>query len=193
MMLRSFIAIELPPEIQKAIANNTAMLQQMLPRPLVRWVPSGNVHLTLRFLGDVSSSNLERLAEALEIEVGQHNAFPMSVGELGIFPNPKRPRIVWIGLETPPELQALQRGTEAVCARLGYTPEDRPLSPHLTIGRVNQNINLAEIQHIRAALEQVQVGMLGTVNVDAIRIFKSDLQPTGAVYTPLYTLQLKTA
>ncbi len=72
MMIRSFIAIELPAEIQNAIADCTAGLQKALPKPLVRWVAHKNLHLTLKFLGDVSASNLEQLAEALKVEVGQH-------------------------------------------------------------------------------------------------------------------------
>ena len=191
MMLRSFIAIELPTEIQQAISRSTASLQKVLPRPLVRWVASLNVHLTLKFLGDVSPANLERLAETLRLEVITYPAFTMSVNKLGAFPNPRRPRVFWIGLEAPPTLLALQRGVEAVVARMGYPLEDRPFSPHLTIGRVSQNATAAELQKIRTALEGATVGMLGIVQVNAIQIFKSDLQPSGPVYTPMYTLPLK--
>jgi 2'-5' RNA ligase len=191
MMLRSFVAIELPTEIQQAISRSTAPLQKVLPRPLVRWVASLNVHLTLKFLGDVSPANLERLAETLRLEVITYPAFAMSVNKLGAFPNPRRPRVFWIGLEAPPTLLALQRGVEAVVARMGYPLEDRPFSPHLTIGRVSQNATAAELQKIRTALEGATIGMLGIVQVNAIQIFKSDLQPSGPVYTPMYTLPLK--
>ena len=191
MMLRSFIAIKIPVEIQSAIAHSTAPLQKTLPKPLVRWVASQNLHLTLKFLGDVSPANLERLVDVLKTEAAAHEPFSMSVGGLGAFPTPRRARVIWIGLEAPAGLAALQHGVEAVAARLGYGPEERPFSPHLTIGRVGQSVSAADLQRIRTALEAIAVGALGTVRVDAIHIFKSDLQPGGAVYTNLYTLPMK--
>ncbi|MBE3087563.1 MAG: RNA 2',3'-cyclic phosphodiesterase [Chloroflexi bacterium] len=191
MMLRSFVAVEIPAEIQSALARSTAPLQKALPKPLIRWVAPQNVHLTLKFLGDVSPANLERLAEALKAEAVAHETFSMSVGGLGAFPTPRRARIIWIGLEAPASLMALLRGVEAVTARLGYASEDRPFSPHLTIGRVGQNVSGTDFQRIRTALEGATVGALGTLRVDAVHIFKSDLQPGGAVYTHLYTLPMK--
>jgi RNA 2',3'-cyclic 3'-phosphodiesterase len=191
MVLRSFIAVEVPIEIQDAIAHSTASLQKALPKPMVRWVAPKNVHLTLKFLGDVSPANLERMADILKIEAAAHGVFSMSVGGLGAFPTSRRARVIWIGLEAPPSLVALQRGVEAASARLGYTREDRPFSPHLTIGRVGQNVTATDLQKIRAALEGATVGSLGMVKVDAIHIFKSDLRPGGSVYTHLYALPMK--
>jgi 2'-5' RNA ligase len=190
-MLRAFIAIELPAEIQEAIAHNTAGLKKALPKPLVRWVVEQNVHLTLKFLGDVSPANLELLAEALKVEAAQHDHFTMSVGGLGAFPNVRRARLVWIGLEVPAELAMLQRCVEGVATRLGYPAEERSFSPHLTLGRVGQTVSGGDQAKIRSALEACRVGPLGTVKVDAVHIFKSDLQPSGSVYTHLYALPLK--
>lgn len=190
-MLRSFIAIELPPEIQKAITRATSDIQKALPKPLVRWVTEQNIHLTLKFLGDVSPSNLEHLAEALKVESSQHPVFELSVGQLGAFPSTHRARVIWIGLEAPPELLILQHGVEAVAARLGYPPEERPFSAHLTIGRVGQNASASDLIKIRTELEACQVGPLGKLTVDALHIFKSDLQPSGSVYTHLYAMNLK--
>jgi RNA 2',3'-cyclic 3'-phosphodiesterase len=190
MMLRSFIAVEMPVEIQAAISRSTAALQKSLPKPLIRWVATENIHLTLKFLGDVSPTNLESLAEDLKAEAATHAAFSIPVSSLGAFPNARRARVIWIGLEAPPALAALQRGVEAVAARLGYPPEERPFSPHLTIGRVGQNAGSADLQKLRIALEGSTVGPLGTVRVEAVHIFKSDLQPRGSVYTHLFALPL---
>jgi len=190
-MLRSFIAVEIPAEIQSTIALAVAPLQKALPRPIMRWVTSQNVHLTLKFLGNVSPANLERLAEALEVEVVAHEPFSMSVGGLGTYPNPRRVRVVWIGLDAPPALNVLLHGVEAAAERLGYPSEDRPFSPHLTIGRVGQSATRMDLQRIRTAFETTNVGLLGSVRVDAVHIFKSDLQPGGSVYTNLYTLKMK--
>jgi RNA 2',3'-cyclic 3'-phosphodiesterase len=190
-MLRSFIAIELPAEIQEAIARSTAGLQKALPKPLVRWVVSRNIHLTLKFLGDVSPVNLEQLAEALKVEVSKHEPFDLSAGGIGAFPNTRQARVIWIGLEAQSGAATLQHCVEGVASRLGYPPEERPFSPHLTIGRVGQTGSAAELKSIRTALEACQVGALGTVKVETVHIFKSDLQPAGSVYTPLYSLPLK--
>ncbi len=191
MMLRSFIALEIPVEIQSAIAHSTASLKKTLPKPLVRWVAQENVHLTLKFLGDVSPANLEQLAETLKMEAASQEMFSMSIGGLGAYPTARRARVIWIGLDAPPALATLQRSLEASAAQLGYTPEERPFSPHLTIGRVGQFASALDLQRIRIAIEATRVGSLGTLSVQAIHIFKSDLLSGGPVYTLLYTLPMK--
>jgi 2'-5' RNA ligase len=95
-----------------------------------------------------------------------------------------------VGLESPAGLPRLQRGIEATTARLGYAAEDKPFSPHLTIGRVRDQVSADEMQTMRAALESTKVGALGTFDVTAVHLFKSDLQPGGAVYTCLFTARL---
>ena len=191
MMLRSFIAVEIPIEIQNAIAHSLASLQKALPKPLIRWVATKNVHLTLQFLGDVSPANLERLADVLKIEANAYEGFTMSVGGLGAFPNPHRARVIWVGLDAPLGLGALQRGVTAASATLGYACEDRPFSPHLTVGRVGQNVTVTDLHRIHENLTATRVGDLGKVPVNAVQIFKSDLRPGGSVYTMLYSLPLK--
>jgi RNA 2',3'-cyclic 3'-phosphodiesterase len=191
MMLRSFIAVEIPPNIQSALAHSTAVLQKALPKPLVRWVPPHNVHLTLKFLGDVSPANLELLAETLKVEMSTHKTFRMVLGGLGAFPNKRRARVIWIGIEAPTALTSLVHSVEAVTKRLGFPSEQRPFSPHLTIGRVGPLTAGGDIQRICSALEGTVVDNLGTVDVNAVQIFKSDLLPGGSVYTRLYTLPLK--
>jgi len=190
-LLRAFIAVEVPHDIHKAIESKTAPLRAALDSSLVRWVPSNNIHLTLKFLGDVSPANVDMLSQMLNVEVSQHCSFAIKFGGLGAFPNPRRPRVIWVGIQAPDELEALQHGIEAAAAILGYPPEKRPFSPHLTVGRVKQNINSTDMQKIRTALEKTQVGSLGTVHVSAVHLIKSDLKPTGAVYTRLFSAPLK--
>lgn len=193
MTIRAFIAIETPREVQGLIARRTAALRQKLPAPLVRWVPAGNIHLTLKFLGETSLATLEQLTPLLGAEAEEHASFSMSASGLGVFPNRAQPRVIWIGLTAPPVLQTMQRNVENICARLGYPPENRPFLPHLTIGRINQRLNAEEKQRVRLALEETQIGELGTIPVEAIHVFRSDLRPDGAVYTRLYTLPLKSS
>ena len=190
-LLRAFIAVEIPPDIHKAIESKTAPLRAALDSSLVRWVPSNNIHLTLKFLGDVSPANVDMLSQMLNVEVSQHQPFAIKFGGLGAFPNSRRPRVIWVGIQAPDELEALQHGIEAAAATLGYPAEKRPFSPHLTVGRVKQNISSTGMQKIRTALEKTQVGSLGTVQVSAVHLIKSDLKSTGAVYTRLFSAPLR--
>jgi RNA 2',3'-cyclic 3'-phosphodiesterase len=190
-LLRAFIAVEIPLEIHQAIEKQTVSIRAALNPALVRWVPAVNVHLTLKFLGDVSPANVELLKQMLSVEVCQHKPFELEFGGLGAFPNPKRPRVIWIGIQAPAGLEALQHGIEAATATLGYPAEERPFSPHLTIGRVKQNVSAADMQKIRAALEGTRIGSLGRNTVNAVHLFKSDLKPSGAVYTRLFSAPLR--
>jgi 2'-5' RNA ligase len=117
--------------------------------------------------------------------------FRMQVGGHGSFPTPRRARIIWIGIQAPAALESLQHGIESAAARLGYEPEARPFSPHLTIGRVRQPVSAGDQQQVRVALERTQVGALGSADVTSVHLFKSDLQPTGSVYTRLFSAPLK--
>jgi 2'-5' RNA ligase len=191
MMLRSFIAVEIPSEIKKALAASLASIKKALPLSLIRWVAPNNVHLTLKFLGVVAPANLERLAEVLKDEVQKIEAFSMSIGGLGAFPTLRRASIIWVGLETSNALKSLLRSTDSVTSRLGYSTEERPFSPHLTIGRVKQNISSADLELIGTALKGTVIGSLGTVHVNAVHIFKSDLMAGGPVYSCLYSLPMK--
>jgi len=188
--LRAFIAVEIPLEIHKAIESKTAPLRAILNSSLVRWVPTANIHLTLKFLGDVSPAYVELLTQMLSLEVSQHPVFEIQFGGLEAFPNSTRPRVIWIGIQAPAGLEALQHGIEAAVATLGYPSEKRPFSPHLTIGRVKQNAGSTGMQKIRTTLEETQVGLLGSAQVTAVHLFKSDLKPTGAVYTRLFSAPL---
>lgn len=189
-LLRAFIAVELPLEIRQTVCNTTSKLREGIGG-LVRWVPVENMHLTLKFLGDVSPSNVELLSQMLHAETDLFNCFDLRLNGLGSFPNLKRPRVIYIGIQAPAALETLQRGIESAARRLGYESEERGFSPHLTIGRVKQNATVTEQQTIRHALEGTKIDSLGTARVDSVQLFKSDLSPTGSVYTRLYSASLR--
>jgi 2'-5' RNA ligase len=188
-LLRAFIAIEIPPEIKKAIADQIASLKNSAGHA-VRWVAPENIHLTLKFLGETSPSNVQPLSEALQAECEQHAPFEISVSGLGCFPNAHRPRVIWIGLGIPQELNHLQHKLEQATARLGYATEDKPFSPHLTIGRVREQATSAELKNINCEFEKLHVGLLGTFTASSVHLFKSDLKPSGPVYTSLFNARL---
>lgn len=189
-LFRSFIAIEIPFEIQQNIYKETAGLRRELDG-LVRWVASENVHLTLKFLGDVSPSNMEFLMQMLRNEAEGVNGFTIYLTGLGSFPSLKRPRVLYIGIHAPAGLEALHRGIESASRRLGYEAEERPFSPHLTLGRLRQKISAVEQQKIRRGIEATQVDVLGTARVDSVHLYRSELKSTGSVYTRLYSAPLK--
>lgn len=189
-MLRAFIAVEIPNEIQQKIHQETANFRKGISS-LVRWVPPQNMHLTLKFLGDVSPNSVEFLIQMLRNEAEHAHSFDMHLAGLGAFPNLKRPRVLYIGIQAPAALDALARGIESASRRLGYEAEERPFSAHLTLGRVRQNATAAEQQQIRRAIEGTQVDLLGTARVDSVHLYKSDLNPGGSVYTRLYSVPLK--
>jgi 2'-5' RNA ligase len=150
-----------------------------------------NMHLTLKFLGDVSPANVEMLSQMLYAEADLFRCFDLRLSGLSSFPNLKRPRVIYIGIQAPGTLEALQRGIDSASRRLGYESEERGFSPHLTIGRVKQTVTATEQQAIRRALEGTRIDLLGTARVDSVHLYKSDLQPTGSVYTRLYSAPLK--
>ena len=189
-LLRAFIAVELPIEIRQAACAATSKLRKEIGE-LVRWVPLENMHLTLKFLGDVAPSNMDMLSQMLRAETELFNCFDLGLNGLGSFPNPKRPRVIYIGIQAPAALESLYRGIESASRRLGYESEERGFSPHLTLGRVKQNVTATEQQVIRRALEQTKIDSLGTARVDSVQLFKSDLKPTGSVYTQLYSAPLR--
>lgn len=184
-VIRSFIAVELSLPVQQKLDQVARQLQQKMSELPVRWVTVKNIHLTLCFLGDVSTSHLPQVISELQAEASQHQPFELTVGQLGAFPNANRPRVVWVGIQSPPVLAALQSGLAARMERLGYTNEEREFTPHLTLGRVTRTASPVEVRQIGESVQQFEVGQLGVVTVEAVHLFKSDLTPTGAVYERL--------
>ena len=189
-MLRAFVAIHIPRPVREAIGRSVTGLHKAVGRSTVRWVALENLHLTLKFLGDVSPSSLGPLQQMLAAEASRHAAFQIGAGTMGVFPDLKHPRVIWIGLQAPPALSALQHGVEAALERLGYPPETRPFSPHLTVGRVRDHVASQDLNNLRVALEETRVGVLGSLGVEDLHLMKSDLQPGGPVYSTLFTAPL---
>jgi len=189
-LLRTFIAVDIPPGIQKNIQQSVDKLRRSIGNS-VRWVPTNNIHLTLKFLGDVSQENVDILSQALSTEADSCSSFDLSVSGLGSFPNSKRARVLFIRIQAPAELEALQRGIETATTRLGYESDPHPFSPHLTIGRVRDRVSASDQQKICKTLEETKIDLLGTARVDSVQLYKSELKPSGSVYTRLFSAPLK--
>ncbi len=192
-VIRAFIAVDLSPEILERIEQVSLDLRARMKDVPVRWVPVENIHLTLKFLGNVSTANLEILKDILGKVVSNHSECDISVGGIGAFPKPHNPRVIWVGMEVPQELVSLQHNIEIESARLGYSREYRPFSPHLTFGRVSRNASAQDVHAIAEVLENYKVGFLGATRLKTVYLYRSDLKTDGAVYTPIYSATLEEA
>ncbi len=192
--VRSFIAISLPEDIVKRLAQQVASIKEVVPRDVIRWVQEDNIHLTLKFLGNVPSNDLKEIANSIQRLAARHAAFAFEVVSFGCFPNLNSPRTLWIDIREPSgALSSLQSDLEDELAGLGFPRERRRYHPHLTIGRVKRNVHRDAITALAESLTQVKVGRIGVVQVRDIRLMRSDLHPTGAVYSQLSAAALEEA
>lgn len=189
-VFRSFIAVDIPSSVQEALGQVEGKLKEKLPETPVRWVDPGKIHLTLKFLGDVSQENLEMVKKILASEVSKRSMMEIGIGGLGAFPKMRHPRVIWVGVEAPEELHALRRGIEDGVARLGYEYDKYDFTPHLTLGRVSRKASSRQVRKVGKVLHDFQVGFIGVARVEDVHIYRSDLEPQGAVYTRLYTASL---
>lgn len=159
--------------MRSAIGRLSAELRPRLAG--LRWVRPEGVHLTLRFLGKASLSQVERLRESLGRAAARCSPAEVAVGELGLFPERGSPRVLWLGLELPEPMIALQAACEAAAVEAGFPAEPRPFHPHLTLGRWRDRVPRPELPPVD----------LGVAVLEALVLFRSELRPDGAVYTPL--------
>ncbi len=190
-VLRTFIAIELDDEVRRQVRALQDRMQAVAPPGSVRWVAVANMHVTLKFLGDTRSEQLHRIVDALE-QVGRtQEPFRMTVAGRGCFPNFRRPNVVWAGLQDRGErLTRLADAIARAVAPLGWPPESRDLRPHLTLARVNQGVDARQRAELGRAIEALEVGTLGTVEVTRVHFIHSDLRAQGPLYTVLARIPL---
>jgi len=182
--LRTFIALDMPPEIKAALAKYVQPLK--LLRGRVSWVKPENLHLTLKFLGDTPASRVDEIAAVLQEIAAASTRFSAIVSGTGAFPTDEHPRMLWVGVnEETGMLQSLARAIEERLQRLGFAPEKKRFTPHLTIGRV-KNTRIPEV--IRALQENPFAKM--PAPFDEIIFMQSALHPAGSIYTPLRKLAL---
>ena len=179
--VRTFIAVELPQEIHDTLRRLQDVLRGSMPD--VRWTKASNIHLTLKFLGDVQVSRLDAISEALRDVARQFSPFNMSLNGIGAFPNSRKPRIIWVGIDQgADELVQMAQKIDASMKRLGFPREKRPFRPHLTVGRIRR------LEHpvvMTEALERSDVGELGEFTVQRASFIRSQLDPAGSIYTTL--------
>ena len=186
-MLRAFIAITLPTTLQHTIAE----VQEVF-RPLQlpwRWVTPEQIHLTLRFLGNVPAEQVTNIAQAMECAAQGQTAFILRAQALGCFPHASRPRVLWVGLADPRQALAhLNERLTASLISLGFPPEDRPFHPHLTLARAQDSIRSNQLLPV---LQAYQNRCFGEFSVTQLHLFQSELQRGGALHTILRSVMLQ--
>jgi 2'-5' RNA ligase len=189
--IRAFIAIELPEEVKITLTRLQDRLKSGCRAP-VRWTDSNGTHLTLKFLGDIDSGITGRITIAMAEAVRGIHPFHVRIDSLGVFPDPRRVRVIWVGLAGEIEkLNQLQKNIEAALTPLGFTAEARAFTPHLTLGRVRDQARPDERQNLGQLVSGISVESGGGLEVKDIHLIRSQLRPEGPIYTRIGSVELK--
>lgn len=184
--LRVFLALVPPGEILRRVGEIQGRLRVLL-RGDIGWVRPEGIHLTLKFFGDILPGDVARIAALVGEAAARQRPLRLSLGGTGVFPDPRRPRVLWLGLDGDVQpLLGFQRGLEGGLAGIGFPPEGRPFRPHLTLARIRSPRGLTGLAQ---ALEPGGAGAAGFVTA-AIALVRSELTPRGAIYTRLHDFPL---
>lgn len=188
-LIRAFIAISIPPAVQNMVENIQDRFKQI--RAPIRWVKPSNLHLTLKFLGNITEEQIEGAKKCLK-EAGQGvNSFTLKTTETGCFPNLNYPKVLWLGFSDPDgQLHKLVENIELQLQKIGFQPESRKFTPHLTIGRIKSSKGKKDF--IRMLHKEKNVSC-DDICVTCFKLIKSDLKPSGPEYSVLHTFNLKKA
>ena len=187
--MRLFLAINPPDPIREEIAAATSPLREAAPS--LRWVAPERLHLTVRFLGEQPADRLAELGAAVDAAVSRHAGAPLVLEGLGAFPNFRRARVVWMGVEPHPRLELLHHDVERACVALGFEPEGRAFRPHLTLARVPDGT--AE-EVLRAVARQVRATRFrAEIDVDSVDLMASEQSPGGPRYRIIHASPLRAA
>jgi 2'-5' RNA ligase len=186
--IRAFVAVPMTDEVKKVVTEIEDELKEA--RADVKWVAPDNVHVTLKFLGDVLVESVDGLVRALGEALRSERSFDVVLSGTGTFPHGKRaPRVVWIGMEEGKErLAGIALNVEEACSRLGFEKEARPFRPHLTIGRVRRGSG--NLDRLGERVERVEFKPLKLV-VNRVNLVRSKLSPRGPAYTVLESFALE--
>ncbi|MBN2655214.1 MAG: RNA 2',3'-cyclic phosphodiesterase [Nitrospirae bacterium] len=184
--VRSFISINLPSDIRSSLYKKASEIKTEIPS--LKPVYPDNIHLTLKFLGELKDSEVELIKKSLVFISQKHHGFSLSIKGIGAFPDMRKPSIVWAGIEESEELLSIWPDVENAAAEMGFQKEFRRFSPHLTIGRIkdpDKAIGLAE------AILPHKDAFFGSIDVTCFSLMKSQLKPEGPVYSALADFYLQ--
>jgi len=190
--IRAFIAIELPDAVSDALSLVQGRLR-VERHPYVKWVDPGAIHLTLKFLGNIDVEKVSPITEAIARAAQGVSPFHLELGGLGAFPNLRRPNVIWVAVKGDVErLASLQREIDHFLVPFGFSPESRPFTAHLTLGRLRERASAAERQRIGESLITAKPEEV-PFQVGEISLMRSTLTPSGAIYSRLSSVPLAVA
>ncbi|MBN1221803.1 MAG: RNA 2',3'-cyclic phosphodiesterase [Candidatus Aminicenantes bacterium] len=185
--MRTFVALELNPEIRSHLSELIALLS--CSQSNIKWVREEGMHLTLKFLGEIPDKRISEIKTAIQEACDGHPSFSLSFKGTSTFPHASvYPRVFWVGIEECKALAALHKDLEIKLAKLHFPREKRKFSPHLTLGRVKSKENL---EPVLDELEKHRTADFGNLCVQNVIFFKSTLKPSGAEYTRIAEFRLK--
>jgi 2'-5' RNA ligase len=185
--MRTFIAVDLAPELKSGLQDLIRRLKGKGGE--VKWAGVHGLHLTLKFLGEISAEEERKVEGVLRTVAARHAAFPLEIKGTGVFPpEAKNPRVLWTAIEAGEALAALQSDLELELEKAGFPREERPFRPHLTLGRVKGSRGLRDTM---AELERHRETSFGRMTVSRVTFFQSTLRPTGAEYSVLAEAELR--
>jgi 2'-5' RNA ligase len=188
--IRSFVAIELSEEAKEGLARLRRELERDEHR-FVKWVDSGGIHLTLKFLGNIPSKRVAEITEALGKATQGISPFHLEISGIGAFPSVKQVRVLWVGVGGEVDkLSKLQQNVDSALAALGFAKEERPFVPHLTLARIREGASPLERRSFGELVGSAIFEDKYSIEVEAVRLMRSQLTPAGAVYTCLSVARL---
>ena len=184
--IRTFIAFEIPEHVLAAIGKIQEVLKSY--KFNIKWVRPVSIHLTLKFLGNIDPAAVEQIEPVLRAAVKSYAPFSIQAKGLGVFPGVKRPRVIWIGITGQIDrLIGLQRNLDKNLNEIGFSQDKRPFKGHLTLGRAKGRIDARRMQSVLTKYNEFEAEPF---TVGSLILYKSDLHPTGAVYTKLLDIAL---
>lgn len=187
--MRTFIAIELSGDIKNTLSQIQSHLKYSGAD--VKWVEKDNIHLTLKFLGEIDEKKCEKVKAALDETAQSTKAFEISLKDIGAFPKIDFPRVIWVGLDKgAKESTELAKKVDEALSKIGFPEETRPFAAHLTIGRVRSPKNKAALKEKIESLG-FQPSAISNQLISSIFLFQSKLTPAGPIYTKLHEAKLK--
>jgi 2'-5' RNA ligase len=188
--IRSFIAIELPEEAKRGLARLRRELEKDEHR-FVKWVDPGGIHLTLKFLGNIPFKRVAEMIGAMEEAVQGISPFHLEISGLGAFPSLKQVRVFWVGINGElDKLSRLQQNIDSALAALGFAKEERPFVPHLTLARIREGTPPQDRRSFGELVLSTIFEDKYHIKVEAISLMRSQLTPSGAIYTCLSMVRL---
>ena len=187
--LRLFCAIEFPPDVRAKASEHIERLRLATSSKEIRWERAEKIHLTVKFFGDVNQARISDLTDALRRAASRFSPFELHIEDAGAFPPRGTPRVLWLGVrETTGELARLQNRIEDECANVNFARETRPFRPHLTIARTHR-MRAEDARHLARLHSETEFAP-ARFTVNEIVLMRSELKPSGSVYTSLASFQL---